>query len=110
MRPTGEGAEERAGLVRIGRLLEHAAVERHERVDAEHAVAGDGRRLAAGVRLGQGGRIEIGDVLLRVVRLDDGELDPEQSEDFAPPRRAGCEDEGPELERPGDHTRSGSEK
>ena len=102
--------EERPRLGLVARLPEDAPVERDERVDAEHAIARDGRRLAAGVRLGELGGAEAGDVSLLVGRHDDGELDAEQLEDRSPPRRARCEDDGPELESPGDHTRSGSEK
>ena len=108
--PACERPEERPRLGLVARLPEDAPVERDERVDAEHAIARDGRRLAAGVGLGELGGAEAGDVSLLVCRHDDGELDAEQLEDRSPPRRARCEDDGPELESPGDHTRSGSEK
>ena len=70
VRPPGEGAQERPRLRLVARLPVHAAVERHERVDAEHALARDRRRLAAGVRLGELGRPEARDLGLVVVRLE----------------------------------------
>src|SRR5213076_1230771 len=49
VRPAGERPQERPRLAGVSRLLVDAAVHRDERVDAEDALAGNRRGLAAGM-------------------------------------------------------------
>ncbi len=93
MRAPGEVAQHPGGILQVGRLAVHTAVERHRGVHAERHAPFPMRRvrLPLRVRAHELGGLDAGGVPLDVRRFDDVERDPELLEDRPPLRARRCE-------------------